>query len=104
MYAGILEPPINLQISSVPSDDAQRVLTWDVPETLDITLVEDDIMGYTVCNNISDMCSSTTEAQYTFPNLRVPLEFNVTALNIVGESLPSTAIVHEACDPDTGKK
>ena len=78
-------------------------LLWEAPESLDITDIEPDISNYRICTNLSGVCSNTTEFEHVFPNVRIPIEFSVTAINIVGESNASVAI-YEPCDPSTGKK
>ena len=74
--------------------------------------MEPDISSYIVCSNISTACSTinVTEAgrdssdlrQYMFPNLRVYINFTVTAVNIVGDG-ESVSIVSEPCDHLRGK-
>ena len=69
--------------------------------------MEPDISSYVVCNNISTECTTinVTEAegdysklrQYVFPNLRVYINFTVTAVNIVGDG-EGTSIVYEPCE------
>ena len=49
------------------------------------------------------MCINTTDLEHIFPNIRIPIEFSVTAVNVVGESNAST-VVYQPCDPTTGKK
>ena len=96
---GLLGPPPNLTLSEA---DVQltRVLTWNPPDTLDITNVDPDIEFYQVCYNLSTelTCtnvSSVGERQFKFSNVRVPLLFTVTALNVVGEG-NANSIVHQA--------
>ena len=83
-----------------------RRLSWDAPETIDLTDIEPDISNYRVCFNISEEinCDNVSESsqQYTFINLRVPLLFSLSAVNVVGEG-NATTVEHEACDPSTGK-
>ena len=78
-------------------------LLWEAPESLDITDIEPDISNYRICTNLSGVCINTTELEHVFPNVRIPIEFSVTAINIVGESNASVAI-YEPCDPSTCKK
>ena len=103
--AGLLGecPGLNL----TPSGNYHHNLTWDPPSTLNITAVEPDISSYIVCSNISSECTTinVTEAgddssdlrQYTFPNMRVYINFTVTAVNIVDDG-ESTSIVYEPCE------
>ena len=70
---------------------------------MDITDIEPDISNYRVCTNLSGVCINTTELEHIFPNVRIPIEFSVTAINVVGES-NATIAVYEPCDPTTGKK
>ena len=78
-------------------------LFWEAPESLDITDIEPDISNYRICTNFSGVYINTTELEYIFPNVRITIEFSVTAINVVGESNASIAI-YEPCDPTTGKK
>ena len=96
-----MDPPINLTI--VDQGTSYSRLFWEAPESLDITDIEPDISNYRICTNFSGVCIDTTELEHVFPNVRIPIEFSVTAINIVGESNASTA-VYEPCDPTTGKK
>ena len=98
---GILDPPSNLTI--VTQGASHRRLFWEAPESLDITDIEPDISNYRICTNFSGVCINTTELEYIFPNVRITIEFSVTAINVVGESNASIAI-YEPCDPTTGKK
>ena len=81
---------------------SHRRLFWEAPETLDITDIEPDISNYRICTNLSGVCIDTTDLEHVFPNVRIPIEFSVTAINVVGESNASIAI-WEPCDPTTGK-
>jgi len=98
---GLLDPPSNLTI--VDDDPSHKRLTWEPPASLNITDVEPDISGYRICTNLTEVCINTTELEYVFPNLRIPIQFSVTAVNLVGESNASVAL-HEPCDPSTGMK
>ena len=99
--AGILNPPINLTI--VNQGASRSRLLWGAPESLDITDIEPDISNYRICANLSGVCINTTELEHVFPNVRVSIEFSVTAINIVGGSNTSIA-VYEPCDPTTGNE
>lgn len=96
---GVLSPPPSLRIIRFFSSAAgYKRLTWDAPFTLDVPNQEPDIFGYRVCVNFAQtlMCMRTQDTFYDFPNIRLPLDFHVTALNVVGESSPST-ILNPAC-------
>ena len=100
---GLLGPPPNLTLLDV-DELLSRILTWDAPDTLDITNVEPDIEFYQVCYNLSTelTCtnvSSVGEREFKFSNVRVPLLFTVTAFNVVGEGNQSS-IVHQASNSD----
>ena len=97
---GVLDPPINLTI--VNQGASLSRLFWEAPESLDITDIEPDISNYRVSTNLSGACINTTELEHVFPNVRITIEFSVTAINVVGESNASIAI-YEPCDPTTGK-
>ena len=96
---GLLDAPPNLTVSET-DEQLSRLLTWDAPQTLNITNVDPDIEYYQVCYNLSTelTCtnvSSVGERQFKFSNVRVPLLFTVTAFNVVGEGNESS-IVHQA--------
>ena len=100
---GLLDAPPNLLLSGA-DDGLSRVLSWDAPETLDITNIDPDIQSYRVCYNLTNemtcvSVSSTKKREFKFLNVRVPLLFNVTAINVVGEGAASS-IVHQpiGCD------
>ena len=96
---GLLEPPPDFII--VELDVVRRQLSWSPPFTLDITDEDPDIIGYNICNNATGSCETVTETQFIFPNLQVPIEFSLSALNVVGES-SNTTIVHDPCNSDQG--
>ena len=98
-HAGILAPPFNLTIAV--DDLSHKRLSWEPPASLNLTDIEPDISGYRICTNLTDVCINTTELEYVFPNLRIPIQFSVTAVNVVGESNAGVAL-HEPCDPSTG--
>ena len=105
---GLLQPPPNLTLTSSSINrspgELMRLLTWEEPETLDITDVDPDINNYRVCYNISatTTCEITSKREFTFLNVRVHILFSVTAVNVVGEGSAST-IMHWACGERTGK-
>ena len=105
---GLLHSPPNLNLTSVSIDKSQgeflRLLTWEEPETLNITDVDPDINHYRVCYNISTTttCKITLKREFIFLNIRVHILFSVTAVNVVGEGSAST-IMHWACDEKTSK-
>ena len=75
--------------------------------------MEPDISSYIVCSNISTECTiiNVTEAgsdssdlrKLVFPNLRVYINFTVTAVNVVGDG-ESGSIVYESCEHPRGGK
>ena len=95
-----MDPPINFTI--VDQGTSYSRLFWEAPESLDITDIEPDISNYRICTNLSGVCINTTELEHVFPNVRITIEFSVTAINVVGESDASITI-YEPCDPTTGK-
>ena len=102
LVQGVLSPPSNLEIANVNS--RFRSLSWNPPFTLNITDQDPDISNYRVCFNFSSDaqdCVVTTMTLYRFVNVRLSLDFFVTAINIVGESAQSH-VLHQACDGDTG--
>ena len=94
---GLLDPPPNLALSEV-SDQFMRTLSWDEPFSLDITGVDPDVNHYQVCYNISaevSQCMRVNQTEFTFVNVRVPLLFTVSAVNVVGEG-NATSALHQA--------
>ena len=98
---GLLDPPPGFTILEL--DTARRQLSWSPPFTLDITDEDPDIMGYMICDNVTGSCETVTETQFPYPNLQVPIEFSLSAINVVGEGSAIT-VVHDPCDPDQGKQ
>ena len=101
---GLLGSPPNTIISD--SSESTRTLSWNAPETLDITDVDPDILSYRVCYNLTDnpTCieiSSSDTREFTFPNVGVFLLLTVSAINVVGEGNTSSSI-HMACDSSEG--
>ena len=104
LVQGILDPPGQLTIVTTENDFTRR-LTWQAPLSLDITDVDPDICHYNVCTTFNQTgeksCDNVQETVYSFLNVRVPLEFSVSAVNVVGQSSASTAF-HQPCDSTTG--
>lgn len=93
---GLLDSPPNLTLLT-SQDQLSRILSWDAPETLDITNVDPDIQSYRVCYNLTDdltctSVSSSERKEFRFLNVRVPLLFTITAINVVGEGSASSVI------------
>lgn len=95
-------PALNIMESTSPS---YRLLSWTPPFTLDLTDKDPDIIGYRVCFSSSAVpgaleaslqCVVRQEAYYSFLNVRISLQFSVTALNVVGDG-NSSVITHQAC-------
>ena len=110
MVQGLLSAPPALTIMNSTHPN-YRLLSWTPPITLDLTDQEPDIIGYRVCFNISSLdaaaaeiylhCILTQDISYTYPNIRLPLQFSVTPLNVVGDGNSSFA-AHQPCT--TGMK
>ena len=95
---GLLGPPPNLTLSAF-DENGTRTLSWDAPETLDLTDIEPDILHYRVCHNLtSDMnCKNTTSSQersvdVDFCNVSVPVLITVAAVNVVGVGKNSSTL------------
>ena len=86
---GLLSPPPSLHIRYF-SDPYYHSLLWNAPFTLDLTNREPDITSYTVCNNLTSNCVTTKQREYTFPNLCDPINFSITAHNVVGKGNASS--------------
>lgn len=96
---GVLDPPQALGISPSGSSPSLNILSWTAPFSLDLTDIDPDIIGYNICCNISaePSCFFTEKTTYEFLNVRLPLEFRVSAINVVGES-PPNVIGHPPCN------
>jgi hypothetical protein len=105
LVQGLLAPPPGLSITTPELRPNFRRLSWQPPFTLDITGFDPDITGYRICFSLSATspvnCVQTDNTSYDYLNIRLPLEFLVTAINVVGESNASRA-VHQACIADRG--
>ena len=105
-HIGLLDQPPNMNVNPI-NGSLFHLLTWDPPFTLDITDVHPDIEGYMVCSNLTKNCTyidilqhgndSSDLRQHKLPSLRIPIELNVTAINIVGVGKPAT-IRYQPCD------
>lgn len=102
LVQGLLSPPPDLQFMTTSRPQYFK-LSWQSPFTLDITDLEQDITGYRVCFTYSriEVCATTENTSLDFLNIRLPLEFNVTAINVIGES-NSSHLSYPACETDTG--
>lgn len=103
LIQGILSSPSSLEIITQTSRPSLNRLSWSAPFTLDVSDMERDISGYRVCFNLTatPICTITTFEAYEFLNIRLLLEFIVTAINAVGESNASS-ILHNPCALDAG--
>ena len=91
---GLLDAPSNLMLSET-NDQRMRRLSWDKPFSLDITDIEQDISYYKVCYSISTekfQCQYTEKTEFTFLYARIPLNFTVSAVNVVGEGEAMTKL------------
>lgn len=99
---GLLGAPPKLTISE-SNENMARILSWDSPETLDLTDIEPDILYYTVCYNLSVefTCinvSSSEKREFRYYNICVSLLITVTAVNVVGEGSSSSIL---SCRPNS---
>ena len=105
LVQGRLSAPPGLTIMN-STHHKYRLLSWTPPFTLDLTDHEPDIIGYKVCFNISSLdtaaaempqhCFFTQNISYTYPNVRLFLQFSVTPLNVLGDGYSSFA-THLPC-------
>ena len=99
---GLLDSPSSLGITDLGS--GMQRLSWEAPDSLDITNVDPDISHYNVCITIlSEMsCRNVPGLEYEFVSVRVEIEFTVATVNIVGEGSVSV-ISYAPCDSGTGE-
>ncbi len=99
---GLLEMESNATYSRYNS--THNLVEWLEPPTLNITNVEPDIEGYTVCscpkfNNSEPIleCTNMSKPQILLPKYYADLYVVVTAWNIVGESNSSAQLMITHC-------
>lgn len=98
LIQGLLSSPSDLTTMAIASRPNFQRLTWQRPFTLDIDVVKSDIPVYRVCFNFSGspVCTLTEDTSYEFLNIRLPLVFQVTAINVIGES-EASLFLHDPC-------
>ena len=104
---GLLDTPSNLTLSEV-NNQHKRLLSWGEPFSLDITDVDPDISHYKVCYTLINdrklsLCTRVNQTEFTFLYISVPLLFNVSAVNVVGEGNSSSILLdHEEINCNRG--
>ena len=91
---GLLDAPSNLMLSEANDQHTIR-LSWNKPFSLD---VEQDVNHYKVYYSVSaekSRCTYTDQTELTFLYVCVPLNFTVSAINVVGEGEAMT-IFHDS--------
>lgn len=98
LIQGLLSSPSDLEISSIAGHPYINRLSWQPPFTLNITNLEPDIVGYRVCFTFmaTQVCTVVENTLYEFFNVRLTLDFLITAINIVGEG-DAGRVMHPAC-------
>lgn len=95
-----------MNITTTSQNTTHNIVTWDKPFTLDITDVDPDIIGYTVCSTIRDSheCSNVTATEFVIPKyyLDVNTDVTITARNIVGESPVASYSINPNADIKQG--
>ena len=83
-----LLPEILPSVVAASHSTSHSNITWDKPFTLDITDVDPDIIGYTVCISVRDVqeCGNVTATEVIVPKYYFDVNIMITAWNIVGES------------------
>ena len=98
---GLLDAPSNLMLSETDNQRMRR-LSWEEPFSLDITDVDPDIECYNVCYSLVNVtaeksqCLCVNQTEHTFLCVSVPLLFNVSPINVVGEG-EASSILHDGC-------
>lgn len=89
IYVGLLETLTKVITSS--HNTSHDIITWEEPFTLDITDVDPDIIGYTVCSSVGENheCINTTVTEFILSKFHFPVNVTITSWNIVGESPPT---------------
>ena len=89
-------------ISATSQNTTHNIITWDKPFTLDITDVDPDIIGYTVCISVRDVqeCGNVTETEFVVPkhHFDVNIDVTIAAQNIVGESPVASYSINPSVD------
>ena len=87
---GLLSPPDSLRIVNIASRPSYNMLVWQAPMSLNITNVEPNIIGYRVCHTfLPPPCTIVTETSYEILNIKYYMRYEVSAINVVGESTSS---------------
>ena len=84
--AGLLQVSMNIITASY--NTSHNIIIWAEPFTLDITDVDPDIIGYTVCISVRDVheCGNVTATEVIVPKYYFDVNIMITAWNIIGES------------------
>lgn len=95
-----------LSIASISYNQSHNKISWDEPDTLDITGIEPDIFGYTVCTVVNlitlvkKVCSNVTSTFIVIPKYPTSVLISIFENNIVGKS--NTATYHvDPCQQTT---
>ena len=97
-------------VTSVSYNRSHNQIVWEKPFTLNITDVEPDIFGYTICTSIPSFtstdtfhirCINKTTASIIIPKFFVNVSLTISAWNIVGESNRVDYIIEPACSINT---
>ena len=82
---------------------SHSIVIWDKPFTLDITDVDPDIIGYTVCISVRDdqECRNVTATEFLVPKYYFVVNVMITAWNIVGESPVALCEINPCTDTVT---
>ena len=97
---GLLEAPAT-ELAAVNA--SYLSFSWTPPFSLDIPDSNPDILFYSFSETLSPSTGNISEPQsLVFPVLATPVEFSVTAWNIVGEGATASA-THQPCSISLGE-
>ena len=97
-------------VTTMMYNNSHNMIVWEEPFTLNITEVEPDLLGYTVCSSIpsftnSDIvnikCVYKTTANFILPKFFVYVSLTISAWNAVGESNRVNHSIEPACSNST---
>lgn len=80
-----------MNFTQTSANSSYNIISWEEPSTLNITNIEPDIFGYTICvmTQVGDLdtgCINTTKRSIVILKYFTNVNLTLSAWNIVGES------------------